>query len=78
MPGSIKMNIDERCYGHEPAMSQLRELRSKLAAAQAALQPLALIPLEEFTRKRLDQPLMGWNAHTVYVRDIYKAREALR
>jgi len=53
------------------------QLLTALTTAMRALEPLAKIPLEEFLHKHPDQPLMGWNGHTLYVRDIYAARNVL-
>ena len=54
-------------------------LRSQLDAARGALRPLADIPLEELDKQdKPDQPLMSWNDHKIYVRDVLAARAALR
>lgn len=56
---------------------KVAQLLTVLASAMQALEPLAKIPLEEFLHKHPDQPLMGWNGHILYVRDIYAARNVL-
>ena len=47
------MNIDERCYGYEPATSQLRQLRRELAEAKEMLANPKRSILMEF-------PVAGW------------------
>jgi hypothetical protein len=58
--------------------NKVRELVSLLVNAIDALKPLANIPLEEMLYKRPDQPLMGWNGHMLYVRDVHKARAIIK
>ena len=53
------------------------QLLTVVANAMQALKPLAKIPLEEFLHKHPDQPLMGWNGHMLYVRDVYTARNVI-
>lgn len=51
-----------------------------IVQALKALEPLANIPLEDMTQtqsKKPDQPIMGWNEHTLYIRDVLKAREVI-
>lgn len=62
---------------HEQVASALRELQQlRKAGLVEALEPLAAIPLEDFGWKRPDQPITGWNKHTIYVRDVQAARAA--
>lgn len=57
---------------------QTKALHVEVERLRAALEPLARIPVEEFgAETRLEQPLMGWNSHTIYVRDVMRARTAL-
>jgi hypothetical protein len=66
---------DSLCmYGHTAALSR------RVAELEGALQPLAGIPLEEFGYgdHRPEQPITGWNKHTLYVRDVLAARAALK
>lgn len=55
-------------------------LSRRVAELEGALQPLAGIPLEEFGYgdHRPEQPITGWNKHTLYVRDVLAARAALK
>lgn len=57
--------------------AKVAQLLTVVASAMQALEPLAKIPLKEFLHKHPDQPLMGWNAHTLYVRDVYAARNVI-
>ena len=57
--------------------TKVTQLLTALTTAMQALEPLAKIPLEEFLHKHPDQPLMGWNGHILYVRDVYAARNVL-
>lgn len=59
-------------------VGKVRGIVTSLAEALEALKPLADIPLEEFLPRTPDQPLMGWNGHTIYVRDVHAARDAIR
>lgn len=53
-------------------------LTADVARLQAALEPLAAIPLEEFGwEEKPDRPITGWNKHTLYARDVLAARAAL-
>jgi hypothetical protein len=58
-------------------VGKVRGIVTALANALEALKPLANIPLEEFRHKHPDQPLMGWNNHLLYVRDVYAARNVI-
>ena len=58
-------------------VGKVRGIVTALANALEALKPLANIPLEEMLYKHPDQPLMGWNGHMLYVRDIYAARNVI-
>jgi len=40
------MNINERCYGYEPAASQLRQLRTDLAQARQLLREASMMTRE--------------------------------
>lgn len=56
-----------------------RDLERENARLREALEPLAKIPVEEFGKQDTpNQPLMGWNYHTIYVRDVLAARAALK
>jgi hypothetical protein len=57
--------------------AKVAQLLTVLTRAMQALEPLAKIPLEELLYKHPDQPLMGWNEHILYVRDVYTARNVL-
>lgn len=57
--------------------AKVAQLLSVLANAMQALEPLAKIPLEEMLYKHPDQPIMGWNGHMLYVRDVYTARNVI-
>jgi hypothetical protein len=57
--------------------TKVTQLLTALTTAMQALEPLAKIPLEDFLHKHPDQPLMGWNGHILYVRDVYAARNVL-
>lgn len=57
--------------------AKVAQLLTALTTAMQALEPLAKIPLEDFLHKHPDQPLMGWNGHILYVRDVYAARNVL-
>ena len=58
-------------------VGKVRGIVCALANALEALKPLANIPLEDFLHKHPDQPLMGWNGHILYVRDVYAARNVI-
>lgn len=58
-------------------VGKVRGIVTALANALEALKPLADIPLEEMLHKHPDQPLMGWNGHMLYVRDVYAARNVI-
>lgn len=58
-------------------VGKVRGIVTALVNALEALKPLANIPLEEFLHKHPDQPLMGWNGHVLYVRDVYAARNVI-
>lgn len=57
--------------------AKVAQLLTTLVSAMQALEPIAKIPLEEFVHRHPDQPIMGWNRHTLYVRDVYAARNVL-
>ena len=57
--------------------AKVAQLLTVLTGAMQALEPIAKIPLEDFLHKHPDQPLMGWNGHILYVRDVYAARNVL-
>ena len=57
--------------------AKVAQLLTVVASAMQALEPLAKIPLEELLHKHPDQPLMGWNGHTLYIRDVYAARNVI-
>jgi hypothetical protein len=57
--------------------AKIAQLLTVLTSAIQALEPLAKIPLEEFLHKHPDQPLMGWNGHILYARDVYAARNVV-
>lgn len=57
--------------------TKLVQLLTLLEAAMQALKPIANIPLEEFLHRHPDQPLMGWNGHILYIRDVYAARNII-
>lgn len=59
-------------------IAKINKVTSLLTNAIEALAPLANIPLEETLYKHPDQPLMGWNGHMLYVRDVYTARNIIR
>ena len=61
--GRLLAEVDRLTAGNE-------ELRG-------ALKPLADIPLEEFLKRKPDDPIMGWNDHYLRVRHVYEARAAL-
>ena len=58
-------------------VGKVRGIVTALADALEALKPIANIPLEEMLYKHPDQPLMGWNGHILYVRDVYTARDVI-
>jgi hypothetical protein len=57
--------------------AKVAQLLTVLTSAMQALEPIAKIPLEDFLHKHPDQPLMGWNGHILYIRDVYAARNVL-
>ena len=57
--------------------AKVTQLLTALTTAMQALEPLAKIPLEDMLYKHPDQPIMGWNGHMLYVRDVYAARNVL-
>ena len=57
--------------------TKVAQLLTTLANALEALKPIANIPLEDMLYKHPDQPLMGWNGHMLYVRDVYAARNVI-
>jgi hypothetical protein len=57
--------------------AKVAQLLTVLISAMQALEPIAKIPLEQMLYKHPDQPLMGWNGHILYVRDVYAARNVL-
>jgi hypothetical protein len=58
-------------------VGKVRGIVTALANALEALKPIANIPLEDFLHKHPDQPLMGWNGHILYARDVYAARNVI-
>ena len=53
-------------------------LQAQVAGLKEALKPMALVPVEDFGKQdKPNSPLMGWNEHTIYVRDVLRARAAL-
>lgn len=57
--------------------AKVAQLLTVLVSATQALEAIAKIPLEQMLYKHPDQPLMGWNGHILYVRDVYAARNVL-
>lgn len=53
-------------------------LRAEVERLRAALEPLASLPVEDFGKQdKPDLPLVGWNDHVIFVRDVLEARAAL-
>jgi len=74
----------DAAYGQVDALKQQRSdliaaTSARVAELERAIKPLADLPLEEFGwgDRRPDQPITGWNKHTLYVRDVLAARAAL-
>ena len=67
--------------GPQAAARVIRErdsLQAQVAGLKEALEPMALVPVEDFGKQdKPNSPLMGWNEHTIYVRDVLRARAAL-
>lgn len=62
----------------QEAHAENERLKRERDALADALKPLADIPVQELGKQNSpNQPLMGWNRHTIYVRDILNARAAL-
>lgn len=54
----------------------VEQLEKEIEALKSGLLPLARIPVEAFDKQdRPDYPLMAWNNHKIYVRDVLAARE---
>ena len=82
-PKKVMQRFDRKGFLTESEFNVLRDRVSDLerenARLREALEPLAKIPVEEFGKQDTpNQPLMGWNYHTIYVRDVLAARAALK
>lgn len=72
----------ESLHGERTSGDELLANARLIAAAPELLKllrALADIPLEDFGwgEHRPDQPITGWNRHTLYVRDVLAARAAI-
>jgi hypothetical protein len=65
-------------YPNNYVDGELRKRDARIAALEAALRPLAGIPIEDFgLEKKKDYPLHGWNGYTIHSGHVIDARKAL-
>ena len=78
-PGPISEAMAGTRYKRESELVAERDaLQAQVAGLREALKPMALVPVEDFGKQdKPASPLMGWNEHTLYVRDVLRARAAL-
>jgi len=75
--GVSRQALEEALILLSTAGRELPALLDRIERLEAALKPLADIPLEEFLKRQPDDPIMGWNNHYLRVRHVYEARAAL-